>query len=103
MRLLTSAIAAGSLIGGYATARYSKKRALGGVVLAAGGITCGTLWWRSAGPVPAVIAAGIYLSAFGGSHPLAKTLGAWPSVLAVATTTAVSTYAITAPIKITAA
>jgi len=97
VRLLTSAIAAGALIGGYATARYTKRRELGGVVLAAGAITCGTLWWRSAGPVPAIVSVGIYLGAFGGSHPLAKQLGAWPSVLSVAATTAASTYTITAP------
>jgi hypothetical protein len=35
---------------------------------------------------------GTYLAAFGLSHPLAKKLGAWPSVLAVTAAAAGTTY-----------
>ena len=97
MRALAAGVAAGSLIGGYAVARYTKRRELGGVVLAAGGATCGVMWWRVAGPVPAALSLAVYLGAFGGSHPLAKKMGAWPSVLSPAATTAMSTYALSAP------
>jgi hypothetical protein len=96
-RALTSALAAGSLIGGYYVARTTKKRELGGVVLGAGAVVCATSWWRMAGPGPALASTGIYLAAFGASHPLAKKIGAWPSVIGVSAVTAVATYALTAP------
>ncbi len=82
--LPTAPIAAGSLLGGYLTARLTKKRPLGGVVLAAGGAACTSQWLRRAGKVPAAALLVTYLGAFGLSHPLAKRIGAWPSVLSVA-------------------
>lgn len=95
MRLLPAALAAGSLIGGYAVARSTKKRQLGGLVLAAGAGAATVMWWQQAGPVKAISALTIVVGAFGASHPLAKQVGAWPSVLGVAATTAVATFAIT--------
>nr|WP_255648671.1 hypothetical protein [Frankia sp. ArI3] len=35
---------------------------------------------------------GTYTAAFGAAHPLAKKLGAWPSVLTVAATATATTY-----------
>lgn len=96
MRVFTAALAAGSLIGGYYVARTTKKRELGGAVLAAGATVCTVSWWRMAGPAPALTSLGIMLGAFGGSHPLAKKVGAWPSVLGVSAVTAVTSYALTA-------
>jgi hypothetical protein len=96
-RVLTAALAAGSLVGGYYVARETKKRELGGVVLGAGAVVCATSWWRMAGPAPAIASTAIYLAAFGASHPLAKKIGAWPSVIGVSAVTAVSTYALTGP------
>lgn len=75
-------IVAAGLIGGYAAARYTGRRELGGVVLAAAGVTAGRSW-LTRGPAVASGLAAVYLGAFGASHPLAKKLGAWPSVLAV--------------------
>jgi hypothetical protein len=80
----TAPVAAGSLVGGYLTARLTRKRALGGVVLAAGGAVCTRSWRRTAGTGPAVALLATYLGAFGLSHPLARKIGAWPSVLTVA-------------------
>lgn len=97
MRALTAALAAGSLIGGYYAARTTKKRELGGAVLAAGAATCTVSWWRIAGPAPAIGSLAIMLGAFGASHPLAKKIGAWPSVLGVSAVTAVTSYALTSP------
>lgn len=97
MRALTAAVAAGSLIGGYYVARTTKKRQLGGVVLAAGAAACTVSWWRMAGPAPAIGSLAIMMGAFGASHPLAKKLGAWPSVLTVSAITAASSYALTSP------
>ncbi|WP_035852572.1 hypothetical protein [Kitasatospora azatica] len=79
----TSAIAAAGLIGGYGTARWTGKRELGGAVLAAAGAGAAYRWRRQAGGTTAAALTGLYVAAFGGSHPLAKKIGAWPSVLAV--------------------
>jgi len=75
------AVAAG-LIGGYAVARYTGKRPLGGVVLAAAGLVAGRHWIERGPAVTAGLSA-VYLGAFGASHPLAKKIGAWPAVFAV--------------------
>jgi hypothetical protein len=80
----TAPLAAGSLIGGYLAARLTKKRPLGGVVLAAGGAVCTWQWLHRVGKLPAAGLLVTYLGAFGASHPLAKRIGAWPSVLSVA-------------------
>ena len=69
------------MIGGYISARVTKVRPLGGVVLAAAGIAAGRRWYRQSGPGTTALLSTIYLGAFGASHPLAKKLGSWPSVL----------------------
>ncbi len=97
MRAFTAALAAGSLIGGYYIARTTKKRELGGAVLATGAAVCTVSWWRMAGPAPALISLAIMTGSFGASHPLAKKVGAWPSVLGVAGVTAIASYALTSP------
>ncbi|MFF0297748.1 hypothetical protein ACFYS8_14375 [Kitasatospora sp. NPDC004615] len=79
----TAAVAAAGLIGGYATARFSGRRELGGAVLAVAGTAAAVRWQRRAGTPVAVGLTTLYVAAFGGSHPLAKKIGAWPSVLAV--------------------
>lgn len=91
------AVAAG-LIGGYAVARYSGRRPLGGAVLAAAGAVS-VASWRRRGPVVTAGLLGTYLGAFGVSHPLAKKIGAWPSVFAVTATTTAVTAAVTAQAK----
>ncbi|RVW01559.1 hypothetical protein [Rhodococcus spongiicola] len=84
----TSALAAAGLVGGYAVARQTGNRQLGGAVLAAAGGVCTYNWAKSSGPGRAAALLGTYVAAFGGSHPLAKKIGAWPSVGVVAGTTA---------------
>jgi hypothetical protein len=79
----TAPVVAAGLVGGFATARYSGRRELGGVVLGAAGVWCARSWLRSSGPGVMGVLLGTYLAGFGASHPLAKKLGAWPSVLAV--------------------
>src|SRR5664280_1457001 len=91
-RMPTAAVSGGSLVGGYMVANKSGVRPLGGVVLAAAGSWCGREWYRSVGPGTTGMLLGIYLGSFGASHPLAKKIGAWPSVLSVAAVTAVATY-----------
>jgi hypothetical protein len=67
---------------------------LGGVVLAAAGGVCGRSWLRSSGPGVMGLLLGVYVAAFGGAHPLAKKIGAWPSVLAVTAVASGATYAL---------
>jgi hypothetical protein len=87
-RTPTAAIAAGTLIAGYAVAVGSGSRPLGGAVLAAGGVYCIRIWHRRHGAPTAAALAGVGLSAFALSHVLAHAIGAWPSVLLVAALTA---------------
>ncbi|ROZ88616.1 hypothetical protein [Gordonia sp. OPL2] len=90
----TVVVSSAGLIGGYSAARFSGRRELGGVVLAAAGAWCTREWARQSPVAAAGLLAG-YLGAFGASHPLAKQIGAWPSVLAVTAATAGATYAVT--------
>ncbi|MEV8522646.1 hypothetical protein AB0451_00575 [Streptomyces sp. NPDC052000] len=90
-----TAIAAGGLIGGYGVARWTKKRPLGGVALAAAGALAAKQWQQAAGTKAAVGLSAAYVAAFAGSHPLAKKVGAWPSVFAVAGAVAVASWAVT--------
>lgn len=80
MKFLPSALAATGLIGGFATARTTKNRPAGGAVLAAAGTGAFLGWKANVGAPRAAALTGLYLVAFGASHPLAKKLGAWPAV-----------------------
>jgi hypothetical protein len=88
----SSLIAASGLIGGFAVARATKRRELGGVALAAAGSAAALQWRKAAGPRTAAALGGLYAAAFAGSHPLAKKIGAWPSVLTVATGMAAASW-----------
>ena len=94
MALRTAPIVAGSLIGGYLVARETKVRPLGGAVLAVGGIAAGRQWQRTGGTATTAALTGIYLGAFGASHPLAKAIGAWPSVLTASAVAAAAAWAL---------
>ncbi|AXE26520.1 hypothetical protein SUDANB120_02344 [Streptomyces sp. enrichment culture] len=84
VRVPSAAMAAAGLVGGYAAARWSGKRPLGGVVLGAAGLAAGREWHRSGG-VPAAAGLGaLYVAGFAGAHPLAKKVGAWPAVFGAA-------------------
>jgi hypothetical protein len=83
-----SSVSAAGLVGGFAVARYTGRREAGGAVFAAAGAWCAREWARrSGGPTAAALTA-LYVAAMGGSHPLAKKVGAWPSVVTVAGVTA---------------
>src|SRR4051812_29356259 len=89
---LTSAV---GLVGGFAVARYTKRRELGGAAFALAGVLSGREWLRRSGPAPAAALGAVYTLAMGGSHPLAKRIGPWPSVLLVTAVTALASEAIT--------
>jgi hypothetical protein len=71
------------LVGGFAIAKYSGRREFGGIFYAACGAWCGREWARRGGAKLTLPLGLTYVAAFGGAHPLAKKLGAWPSVGAV--------------------
>lgn len=79
----TAPLAALGLIGGYLSARESGIRAVGGVLLGAAGLYCGRTWLAKSGSGVTAGLSVIYIGGFAVSHPLAKKIGAWPSVLAV--------------------
>ncbi|MCA6095560.1 hypothetical protein LE181_25785 [Streptomyces sp. SCA3-4] len=89
-----SLVAATGLVGGYGVARWTKKRPLGGLVLGAAGVVAGKQWHEKAGAGAAAALGGLYVAAFAGSHPLAKKVGAWPSVLGVAGVVALASWAV---------
>ena len=93
--LRPSEVAAAGLIGGFALARYTHRRELGGVVFAVAGAWCGREWHRRTN-APAAAGLGLlYAGAMGGSHPLAKRIGAWPAVVAVSAVVAAASEAVT--------
>ncbi|MEV8032050.1 hypothetical protein ACFYW8_06140 [Streptomyces sp. NPDC002742] len=87
-------VAAGGLVGGYGVARWSKKRQLGGVVLAGAGAVAARQWKQQAGGKAAGALTAAYVAAFAGSHPLAKKVGAWPAVFGVAGAVALASWAV---------
>lgn len=78
-----SLAAAAGLLGGFALAQSTGRRELGGGVFAAAGALAERDWLRRVGTGPAIGLGVGYAAAMGVSHPLAKKLGAWPSVLTV--------------------
>lgn len=94
-RASVAAVAAGGLVGGYGVARWTGRRPLGGVVLAAAGALAAREWQRRSGGVAAAGLSAAYLAAFAGAHPLAKKMGAWPAVFSVAGGMAVASWVVT--------
>ena len=90
----TAVVAASGLIGGYGVARWTKKRPLGGAVLAAAGVVAAQQWRRQAGGRAAGALTAGYVAAFAGSHPLAKKVGAWPAVVGVAGVVALASWVV---------
>jgi hypothetical protein len=79
-----AALAAGSLVAGFAVADLTGVRPLGGLVLLAAAAVCGLAWFRLAGWATAAALLLLYAGGFAAAHPLARLIGAWPSVLLVA-------------------
>jgi hypothetical protein len=88
-RIATAPLAAAGLIAGYAVARASGSRPVGGVVLAAFGLTCIAVWLHRDGRRCTALLTVAGLAAFALSHVLALLIGAWPSVLLVSAAMAV--------------
>jgi hypothetical protein len=94
-RLTLSVIAAATFLGGFGAAELTGMRAVGGVVLLAGGVWCVRLALRLAAVRPTVALIAIALALFILSHPLGRAIGAWPAVLVSSTLLASAAGAIT--------
>jgi hypothetical protein len=92
---LSSAVAALGLTGGFLVARRTGRRDLGGALFAVAGAWCARDWYRASGPAAAAGLSALYAAAMGGSHPLAKRIGAWPSVIAVTAVTVAAAEVVT--------
>ena len=90
----TAPVVALGLVGGYLTARETGIRPLGGVLLGTAGVFAGRTWLSEGGPTVAAVLSALYVLGFGASHPLAKKIGAWPSVLTVTAVTAGASWAL---------
>ncbi|MFF7054777.1 hypothetical protein ACFY94_41150 [Streptomyces griseorubiginosus] len=90
----SAVVAAGGLVGGYGVARWTKKRPLGGAVLAVAGAAAARQWRERAGGPAAGALTAAYVVAFAGSHPLAKRVGAWPAVFSAAGAVGLASWAV---------
>ncbi|SEC05337.1 hypothetical protein SAMN04489844_1583 [Nocardioides exalbidus] len=93
-RLPTAPLLAAGLVGGFALAQQTGVRPLGGAAMLGANAVAAKQWYAVGG---APLAAGLtaaYWTAMGVSHPLAKKVGTWPSVLGVATAAAGAAWAL---------
>lgn len=92
MPVPTAPVAAAGLLSGFAVARYTGRRELGGAAFAAAGPLCARSWQRTCGTARAPAFTGAYTAATGASHPLATKIGAWPSVAVTASAVSAAAY-----------
>lgn len=92
MGLPTAPVAAGSMLGSYVIA--SRLGSNPGAVAALVGplAWCATRWRQEQGEATAAALTLTYLAGFGGSHPLARRIGAWPAVLAATALTGAASH-----------
>lgn len=89
----TALIVAGGILGGFAVARVTNVRAIGGLVLSVAGAAAGREWSRDDALTATALGA-VYTGAFALSHPLAKKIGPWPAVLLAASVAAGAAWAL---------
>jgi hypothetical protein len=78
-------VAAATFVAGFAVAELTGVRAIGGLVLLAGGAWCGRAALSIVGPHRTIALLAIALALFVVSHPLGKAIDAWPAVAVSAT------------------
>jgi hypothetical protein len=82
-RVPTAPLLAGGLVGGFTLAQRTGVRPLGGAAMLAANAVAARQWYAVGGvPLTAGLTAA-YWAAMGVSHPLAKKVGTWPSVIGV--------------------
>ena len=90
------AVALAAFVAGFGVAETTGVRALGGLVLAAGGAYCFVAVRRAAGTGRAAAVLVLALALFVAAHPLGDAIGAWPAALAAGAITAVAVRACSA-------
>jgi hypothetical protein len=91
-RIPTAPLLAGGLVGGFTLAQRTGVRPLGGAAMLGANALAARQWYAVGG---APLVAGLstaYWAAMGLSHPLAKKVGTWPSVLGVTASAAGAAY-----------
>jgi hypothetical protein len=89
-------VAAAAFLAGFGVAELTGVRAIGGLVLLAGGAWCAWCAYRLAGGTATVALVVVALALFVISHPLGHLIGAWPAVVVSAALVAVAAAAILA-------
>ena len=79
----TAPLLAAGLVGGFALAQRTGVRPLGGAAMLGANVVAARQWYAVGGAPLAVGLSAGYWTAMGVSHPLAKKVGTWPSVLGV--------------------
>lgn len=91
-RVPTAPLLAGGLVGGFALAQQTGVRPLGGAAMLGANVVAARQWYAVGGaPLVAGLSVG-YWAAMGLSHPLARKVGTWPSVLGVTAVAAVAAW-----------
>lgn len=79
----TAPLLAAGLVGGFAVAQQTGVRPLGGIAMLGANALAARQWYAVGGAPLAAGLTAVYWTAMGVSHPLAKKVGTWPSVLGV--------------------
>ncbi len=98
---LVPLVAVVSFLAGFGVADVTGVRALGGLVLVAGGLWCALAAGPVAGwgPTAALLAAALALFVL--SHPLGREIGSWPAVLVTALLAGAAAAAVVRPARTT--
>jgi hypothetical protein len=83
-------VAAATFLAGFGAAELTGVRAIGGLVLLAGGAWCAWATLRIAGSWAAALLVTLALTLFVASHPLGDAIGTWPAVAVSAALVAVA-------------
>jgi uncharacterized membrane protein len=94
LRAAIPIVAAATFLAGFGVAELTGVRAIGGLVLLAGGAWCARGALRIAGPAATVALVVIALALFVVSHPLGHAIGAWPAVTVSAALVAAAAVAL---------
>ncbi len=90
-------VAALTFLVGFGVAEITGVRALGGLVLVAGGLWCARVAAPIAGRGPTAALLVVALILFVLSHPLGHAIGSWPAVLVVAALAGLAAAAVVRP------
>lgn len=91
-------VAAATFLAAFGVADVTGVRALGGLVLVAGGAWCALRVRPAAGTPRTIALVAFALVAFVASHPLGDVLGAWPAVVLVAAAVGFATVRLQRPV-----